>query len=275
MGPGAAAASTRPEPESPVSTQTAAPDPPLPPPLFPGRQSVSYSEFVDELRRVADELATDPDVVAAHDALLVQKGLSRDELPLESFSRARLVFESARDSGLWGIRGAVTDQMPWSDRVWLQWAERSFTNDAPVAGDDGRAFPSAVAECDELAALFASLARDLGVIGFVGLHWPTWNHVVPVWQVNKKDKTFVRIVVPATQTFLDSRDTMGTTGLPTQRVVFPYSRRDRKPGTLLAADLARFLIAQSRAYGGLSTDELTARRLRHRWDNRANAPLVE
>jgi hypothetical protein len=238
---------------------------------FEGRTEVTYSEFIDEFRKIADSLSSHPEVKAAHQALLLQKQLTEEELPLESFSRVRLAFESARDSGLWGIRGVVTDQMPWSDRIWQQWAERDFTPEAPVAGVAQPAFPSAEAECDELGALFSILARDLGVIGFVGLHWPYWNHVVPIWQVNRKDGTFVRIIVPATQTFLDNEETIGTTGLPAKRVIFPYVRKDRKSKTLISADLARFLLTQSQTYGGLSTAGMTHKRLLHRWTYRPGA----
>ncbi len=245
------------------------------PVFFEGRERVTYAEFIDELRKIADALADDPDVRAAHEQLLTEKGLSPNELPLQSFSRARLAFESARDSGLWGIRGTVTDQMPWSDRVWEQWATRSFTPEGPLPSEESRAFPTAEAECDELGALFCILARDLGVIGFVGLHWPYWNHVVPVWQINKEDGTFVRIVVPATQTFLDKRDTIGTTGLKTNRIVFPYVRKDRKPETEMSADLARYLLTQSQLHGGKSTQQLTDKRLWHRWNHRPGAPEPE
>lgn len=239
-----------------------------PPLFFEGRTEVTYREFIDELRKIADALQVDPDVVAAHGILLEEKSLSEDELPLQSFSRARLAFESARDSGLWGIRGTVTDQMPWSDRIWQQWSTRTFTPDTPVALEGGHEFPTAVAECDELGALFSILARDLGIIGFVGLHWPYWNHVVPVWQIDRKDGSFVRLIVPATQTFLGQEDTIGTTGLPLNRIVFPYVRRDRKPEATLSVDLARYLLTQSQTHGGLSTRELTNRRLWHRWNNR-------
>lgn len=239
---------------------------------FPGRDEVTYAEFIDELRKIADALASDEDVIAAHRVLLDEKKLTGEELPLESFSRARLAFESARDSGLWGIRGTVTDQMPWSDRIWQQWTAREFQPEGPLPSALGQTYPTAVGECDELGALFSILARDLGVIGFVGLHWPYWNHVVPVWQVDRKDGSFVRIVVPATQTFLDPKDTIGTTGLLTNRVVFPYVRKDRKPEAPLDANLARFLLHQSRTHGGLSTDALTNKRLWHRWNHRPGAP---
>lgn len=232
---------------------------------------MTYGEFITELRKIADDLAADPDVVAAHQVLLQEKSLSAEELPLQSFSRVRLAFESARESGLWGIRGTITDQMPWSDRIWEQWSARSFSPEAPLSVSETPAFPTAVGECDELGALFSILARDLGVVGFVGLHWPYWNHVVPIWQVNKKDGTFVRIIVPATQTFLDNKETIGTTGLPANRVVFPYVRKDRRDEMELSVDLVRFLLTQSQTNGGLSTEELTQRRLWHRWNNRPEA----
>ncbi len=243
---------------------------PEPRAFFAGRETVTYGEFIVELRKIADEQSSDPDVVAAHQVLLEQKGLTEDEMPLESFSRVRLAFESARDSGLWGIRGTVTDQMPWSDRIWQQWSARSFTAEAPVSTEEMPGFPTAVAECDEMGALFSILARDLGVVGFVGLHWPYWNHVVPVWQVDKQDGSFVRIIVPATQTFLDKKETIGTTGMKTNRVVFPYVRKDQREGSEMSADLARYLLTQSHLYGGLSTSELTHRRLWHRWNHRPN-----
>ncbi|HEX2880307.1 MAG TPA: hypothetical protein VHO25_12315, partial [Polyangiaceae bacterium] len=132
---------------------------------------VRYAELVEEMRRVADELARTDAVQRAHAALLVETGLNAQQVPLLSFSRVRLAFEATRDGGLWGIRWAITDQMPWSDRIWAQWSKL----DLATVADDG---VTAVAECDELSALFAMLARDLGVEGFVGLHWPYWNHTV-------------------------------------------------------------------------------------------------
>lgn len=260
--------------EAPVETtqgktaQTSAAFTPTAPLFFEGREKVTYGEFISELRNIADGLVRDPDVVTAHQDLLTLKNLTEEELPLQSFSRVRLAFESARDSGLWGIRGTITDQMPWSDRIWDQWSGRSFSAESPLPTSAGAAFPTAVGECDEMGALFAILARDLGVTGFVGLHWPYWNHVVPVWQVDRKDGKFERIVVPATQTFLESAATIGTTGLPTRRVVFPYMRKDRRDDTEISADLARFLLTQSYLYGGQSTQELTQRRLWHRSHHR-------
>jgi hypothetical protein len=227
---------------------------------FVGLREVRYQEFVAQMRQVADELANREVVQQEHAKLLAEYGLSAEQMPLLSFSRVRLAFEATRDGGLWGIRWAITDQMPWSDRIWKQWSTLALGLDA--AGHE--ALPAdaitAVAECDELSALFALLARDMGVEGFVGLHWPYWNHTVAVWQLQGAEERGVRILVPTSQVFLSREATLGTRELRTQRVVFPYPRKDLKPESALPGGLARALIARLRELGGLSSAELQARR---------------
>ena len=110
----------------------------------------------------------------------------------------------------------------------------------------------------------AFIVRDLGVVGFVALHWPVWNHVVPVWQVPRAEGGYVRIVVPAMQTFLSPEATIGTREIETRRVLFPQSRKDMKSTSTLSAALARYLLEQSWRYGTLSTSELSERRVRMR-----------
>jgi hypothetical protein len=220
---------------------------------FVGRHEVRYAELVEEMRRVADELAQTDGVRRAHAALLAESGLSAQQVPLLSFSRVRLAFEATRDGGLWGIRWAITDQMPWSDRIWAQWSKL----DLSTVTDDG---VTAVAECDELSALFALLARDLGVEGFVGLHWPYWNHTVAVWQLPGAEPRSTRILVPTSQVFLSREATLGTRELAAQRIVFPYVRKDLKPDSSLPGALVRFLIGRLHAFGALSSSELQARR---------------
>jgi hypothetical protein len=222
-------------------------------PVFVGRNEVRYSEFIAQMRQVADELAELKVVQQEHAALLAEHGLTADQMPLLSFSRVRLAFEATRDGGLWGIRWAITDQMPWSDRIWAQWSKL----DLATMTEDG---VTAVAECDELSALFAMLARDMGVEGFVGLHWPYWNHTVAVWQLPGTEPRTTRIVVPTSQVFLSREATLGTRELPAQRVVFPYARKDLKPDSALPAPLARVLLARLRAFGALSNAQLQARR---------------
>jgi hypothetical protein len=227
---------------------------------FAGRAQVSYGEFVVALRRVADELMLDPDVVAAHERLLSEHGLSAEQAPLESFSRVRLVFEAARDGGLWGIRWAITDQMPRSDQIWEQWSRRASELEAAAESQAAEAQPSAVAECDELSALFAFLVRDMGVTGHLALHWPYWNHVVAVWELPRDHGRKARVIVPTSQVFLSREATLGTRELATDRVLFPYARHDLRAEEFLPGALARFLLARAAGLGGAPTEELSARR---------------
>lgn len=229
---------------------------------FADRETVRYAEFIDALRGVAKDLEANPNVQEAYRALLSEFALDESELSLESFSRVRLVFEAARDGGLWDVRWAITDQLPRSDRIWTQWQSSASDLEQSaqqIAGEHG---PSAIAECDELSALFAFLARDLGVSGVVALHWPMWNHTVAVWEVSRHDGRAARIVVPTSQVFLTPGATLGTRELPTRRVVFGYRRQDVKPDSELSGHLVRFLLLRARTLGASSTSELTARRNR-------------
>lgn len=228
-------------------------------PLFASRATVPYRELLDEVRRVADELASAPEVERSYRALLADHDLLPSDVSIQSYSRVRLVFEATRDGGLWGVKWAITDRMPWSDAVWEQW--RAF--------DFGALDPdvTAIAECDELSALFAFLARDVGIEGFVGLHWPAWNHTVAVWELrrgatvgNQKDK--VRVMVPTSQVWLSREATLGSHEFKTDRVVFPYARQDLKPESELSASLARFLVGRLERYGELSSEALMERRNR-------------
>ncbi len=191
---------------------------PRPPPLFDGQGSVTYEVFLEEMRRVADELAASPEVAVGYQRLLTDYRLTSEDVSVTSYSRVRLTFEAARDGGLWGIRWNVTDEMPWSDKIWAQWAARDWSGEHPET--------TAQAECDELSALFSILARDLGVQGFVGLFWPAWNHTVAVWEVTRKTAASpkgerVRILVPTSQIWLSREATLGTREMKTDRVVFP------------------------------------------------------
>ena len=192
--------------------------PPAPEPLFASRTTVSYRELVEEVRRVADELVATPEVKRSYQAFLVNHELSPSDVSITSYSRVRLVFEATRDGGLWGVKWEITDRMPWSDAVWKQWSSFDFgEHDADI---------TAVAECDELSALFAFLARDVGIEGFVGLFWPAWNHTVAVWELRRgatpgDPGTRVRVMVPTSQVWLSREATLGSREFETNRAVFP------------------------------------------------------
>jgi hypothetical protein len=210
------------------------------------------------VRRVADRLAAEPEVENDYRRLLADYELAPADVSLESYSRVRLLFEATRDGGLWGVRWTITDRMPWSDAIWKQWHGVDFG-----AGDPEL---TAEAECDELSALFALLARDAGVDGTVGLFWPAWNHTVAVWQLERAGdqgaKAPVRVIVPTSQIWLSRSATLGTREFKANRVVFPYRRKDLKPESELPAALARFLISRLERYGSLSSEALSARRQR-------------
>jgi hypothetical protein len=227
--------------------------------LFEGQESVTYAAFLEEVRRVADELSVAPEVVAGYRGLLADHRLTESDVSLESYSRVRLAFEATRDGGLWGIRWNVTDEMPWSDEIWKQWAARDWSGEAPDI--------TAQAECDELSALFSLLARDLGTQGFVGLFWPAWNHTVAVWELTRhvsgsSKGEQVRILVPTSQIWLSREATLGTREMKANRVVFPYQRKDLKPDGLIPTPVARHLIGQLRTYGAWSSERLLERRNR-------------
>jgi hypothetical protein len=232
---------------------------PEPEPLFGARTTVPYRVFVEEMRRVADRLTTAPEVERSYRALLADYDLTPADVSSQSHSRVRLVFEATRDGGLWGIKWAITNRMPWSDAIWQQWREVDFQGEEPDV--------TAIAECDELSALFSLLARDVGIQGFVGLHWPAWNHTVAVWEVRRgateKDPGVgVRMMAPTSQIWLSREATLGSREFSTGRVVFPYARQDRKPDSELPVALARFLIERVERYGALSTEALLERRQR-------------
>jgi hypothetical protein len=227
---------------------------------------VPLSDLVAELDRVADELAEVPAVRADYAAFLAAHGLEDSEPLLRDYLRVKLVFESTRDGGLWHLRWDITNEKPNSEQIWRQWTRAKVPSGEAV-------MPTAIAECDELSAVFAFLAYRLGV-RHVGLYWPTWNHVVAVWTVQSAEGTPVRIVVPTSQIFLTDDDSLGTHGFDpwSQRTIYEYRRRDVKGSHLLDAALARFFVEQARRYGGLPQVEL--QRLRNEREAAMRAALA-
>lgn len=241
-------AEVAPEPEP-----EAAPEPEPEPTPFEGLQRVRVSELIAELDRVADELAELPTVRADYDALVLAHGLTDTERLYRDYVRIKLAFESTRDGGLWHLQWDITNEKPNSEQIWRQWKR------AKVPASD--ATPTAIAECDELSALFAFIVAQLGV-RHVGLYWPTWNHVVAVWTVTKDQEKPVRIVVPTSQIFLTHDDSLGTEGFDpwSQRTIYEYRRRDVKGSHVIDVELARFFVTQARRYAGLPQLELQRRR---------------
>ncbi|MGE0493120.1 MAG: hypothetical protein AB7S38_28170 [Vulcanimicrobiota bacterium] len=165
-------------------------------------------------------------------------------LSYPTYIKNKLAFEATRDAGLWHIGYRITDEEPNSDQIWRQWRQLSRV---------GRGQVTAQAECDELSALYAFLARKLGVNG-VGLFWPTSNHTVAVWQLTDSQGSPVRVVVPTTPIFLGRHDGFDARGFDPwkQEVIYEYGRGDAPDDFPLAPGLTRFFLQQLRDYGGAS-----------------------
>ncbi|HWB80638.1 MAG TPA: hypothetical protein VG755_37000 [Nannocystaceae bacterium] len=222
-----------------------------PAPSLPEGERIRVADLVLALETIAQDLETSETVREDYDALVAKHRLKDTDELFREYVRVRLVFESARDGGLWRLRWDITNEQPNSDRIWAQWKR--------VADPDPER-ATAVAECDELSALFAHLAHRLGV-AHVGLFWPQWNHVVAVWTVQGEDGP-VRIVVPTSQIFLDDDATLGTDGFDPgkQKRIYDYRRKDAKDSLALPAELVRFMIEQSWAHAGRSHAELQRER---------------
>ena len=205
----------------------------------------TVARLVEEVRGKAKALEKTSGMQQAHRAFVAAHG----QVGLSDFAIVRLLFESTRDAGLWNLHWKITDLEPNSDNVWKQWK---------TVRQVSAWSPTATAECDELSALFAFLARRAGVRG-IGLFWPYSNHTVAVWTVQPK----VRVVVPTTQIFLEESDLFGTRKFDpwTQRNIYEYTRRDAADDLAIPAPLFELFLSQMEKYGGASDG--TLQRLRY------------
>jgi hypothetical protein len=187
-----------------------------------------------------------------------QSFTSEYKIPPQSISNsdytiAHLFYEATRDAGFWNMHWSITDQPPNSDRIWSQW--KSVKTPSPLT-------PTAIAECDELSALYAFLVERAGV-KTVGLFWPAANHTVAVWVLHPTSGPVVRVVVPTSQIFLDDSDDFGTRKFDPwrQKTIYEYTRRDAPDSFELPQPLFDFFLQQVDKYGGAS--DATLQRLRY------------
>ncbi len=166
----------------------------------------------------------------------------------DDFVVVRLLYEATRDAGFWNLHWTITDQPPNSDRIWKQW--RAVDHPSPL-------LPTAIAECDELSALYAFLVHRAGVHG-VGLFWPAANHTVAVWELHPVKASPVRVVVPTSQIFLDVMDSFGTRKFNpwSQRWIFEYRRQDVPDTFELPEQLFDLFLRQMDRYGGATDSTL-------------------
>ena len=163
----------------------------------------------------------------------------------QDFVRSWAAFEATRDGGWWRLRWSITDQEPSSIKIWKAWLRSPPQPSFDTA--------SAVAECDEITALFSLTARHLGVRG-VGLYYPTWNHVIAGWipEALSHRKADAVVLVPTTQIFQGCEASFDQTTFKVPKRVYEYPRTDIQDQQQMPAELAAFLLEQVRAYGEAS-----------------------
>lgn len=220
-------------------------------PASASAETATVRDLIDRLEQVARGVAESDATRADFDAFVDRRGLAADDALYRDFVRVKVAFEATRAGGLWDLRWTITDQEPRSDAVWERW------HGLTAPGGRGSAF----AECDELSALFAFVARELGVDG-VGLFWPTWNHTVAVWKLEAADGSPVRVVLATSQVFLDPEQGFDTESFDpwTQKTIYTYTRRDAASDLTLDSELVDRFVEQVRLLGRASFATLQTQR---------------
>jgi hypothetical protein len=211
----------------------------------PDKSSVAtLSRLENELHEKATKLQTSAGMRRSYQTLLESHKLPPNSINYSDFVLIRLLFEATRDAGFWDLHWEITDRPPNSDRIWRQWHE--IRRPAFLA-------PTAIAECDELSALFAFLVRRVGVKS-VGLFWPYPNHTVAVWTVVPTGGSAIRVVVRTTQIFLTEADEFDTRRFDPwhQKTIYEYSRSDVPDSFALPPPLFDFFLEQIDKYAGAS-----------------------
>lgn len=231
--PVAAAAQTSPAPAE-ATLPTAATE----------QEPANLDALIAALSAEADRAADLPNLRADYGQLVAAHTLPDTPEGRLAYTRVKLAFEATRDGGWWWVHWTITNREPNSDAVWAAWAS---------AAHKGEGGSTADAECDELSALFAFLARRLGVKE-VGLLWPTSNHTVAAWRPTSTTGAEVRIVVPTSQIFLGPEDRLDTPEFDPwrQRHIYDYGRADAPGSARLASGLSGFFLQQVRDQLGVS-----------------------
>jgi hypothetical protein len=129
------------------------------------------SHLLIALRNAAATLESNSATRVNFESFTSSRKLTPGTIRYSDYVMVHLLFEATRDASFWNMQWNITDQPPNSDRVWRQW--RSVKGPSFIA-------PTAIAECDELSALYAFLVERAGVRA-VGLFWPYPNHTIAVW----------------------------------------------------------------------------------------------
>ena len=111
----------------------------------PTSSPTDLSHLLVALRNKATALEASSSMRVSFESYTSSRKLAPGAVRYSDYVMVHLLFEATRDAGFWNMQWNITDQPPNSDRVWRQW--RSV--DAPSI-----TAPTAIAECDELSALF-------------------------------------------------------------------------------------------------------------------------
>jgi hypothetical protein len=219
--------------------------------VFEGKTRITVAELLKAIEAQLPAIAKSPAVRRDYQALLAQYRLTDSDVLYADYVRVRTAFEATRAGGWWGIAWNITDKQPQSDLIWSQWQ----SNKKPST-------TTAIAECDELSALVAFVARRIGLSkrSQIGLLWPTHNHTVAVWIIQQPKP--VRIMLPTSQIFLDPAQSLGSTAFDPwkQKTIYDYRRDDIALNQTISAELARYFVSQIEKHGGLSQADLQALR---------------
>jgi hypothetical protein len=218
-----------------------------------GASPPSLRQLILEIQSKADLLQNTAGMRESFHSFTAAYKLSPDAVRYRDFVIVRLIYEATRDAGFWNLHWTITDQPPISDQVWKQWGTLKHPTPARL---------TAIAECDELSALYAFLVRRAGVHG-VGLFWPAANHTVAVWELHPANAAPVRVVVPTSQIFLDFTDSFGTRKFNpwNQKTIFEYKRQDAPDSFEFPRPLFDLFLRQIDRYAGAS--DATLQQLRY------------
>ena len=92
----------------------------------------------------------------------------------------------------------------------------------------------------------------------MGLFWPAPNHTVAVWALHPTMGPAIRVVVPASQIFLEASDSFDTKKFDpwSQKTIYEYTRRDASDSFELPKPLFDFFLQQIDKYAGASDSTL-------------------
>jgi hypothetical protein len=209
---------------------------------------VKLSDLVAQLQAKAKILEAASGMKQGFEAFTTAYQLQPGSVKYSDYALARLLFEAVRDAGFWNLHWKITNREPNSDNIWHQW--KSVQSPSLLS-------PTAIAECDELSALYAFLVGRAGVRG-MGLFWPYGNHTVTVWMLHPPKQTEIRVVVPTTQIFLSENDFFGskTFNAWKQKNIYEYTRLDVPDSFEIPKPLADFFLKQVDKYAGASNTAL-------------------